>query len=259
MQFLKFIGAIVAIFSVGLSIYSLNRPTLAMTPDESVQYVKQVLHYGQAIQTSFASSKEQVKIDTAHYDEVKVFIENQRKNWAANNNLSIAKDSISYLLGDSLATSWIGTPWDFNGVSKKPQCGNIACGYFVYGLLEDAGFYLPRIKLSQATSEASIKALIGESHIKRFSNKEMDEFLETMTAWGDGIYLVGLDYHIGILQVKGDDIQMIHSSVYPPVSVVIEDAATSLALTHTAYRIVGKLDNETTMNKWLKGTYFTLN
>lgn len=259
MQYFKFIGSIVGLFSLVFGIYMANSEKSYLTPDETINYTKQLVKYSHVFQDSSEQEATTVALDTSQYPAVKTRIEAQRETWANANMLPIASDSISYLLGDSLAPYWIGTPWDYNGVSKKPQSGLIACGYFVYGLLEDAGFYLPRIKLSQATSEKSIKAIVSESHIKRFSNKEIDDFIASMLAWGEGIYLVGLDYHIALLQVKGTEVQMIHSSVYPPMSVVIEDAATSMALIHTQYRIVGKLNNETTMKKWLNGSYFSLN
>lgn len=256
MHVLKFIGGLIAFVSVGLGIFTFQNPSLSLNTN--------TLHKLSGTLLSPPSPEErglggEALLDTALYPTVKSTIETQRKTWSSANKLSIAQDSISYLLGDSLAPYWIGTVWDFNGVSKKPQSGQIACGYFVYGLLEDAGFNLPRIKLSQATSEKSIKAIINETYIKRFSNKDMDTFVSSMQAWGDGIYLVGLDYHIGMLQVNGDEVLFIHSSVYPPVAVVIEDASSSAALTHTAYRIVGKLNNATTMQKWLSGSYFSLN
>jgi hypothetical protein len=31
----------------------------------------------------------------------------------------------------NIVPSWIGTAWDFNGISQTPQKGSIACGYFV--------------------------------------------------------------------------------------------------------------------------------
>jgi hypothetical protein len=50
---------------------------------------------------------------------------------------------------------------------------------------------------------------------------------------------------------------LLRSSVYPPGTAAIEEAAISLALIHSDYRIVGKLNNPTTIQKWLSGSYFT--
>ena len=247
MRFIKIIFFFLVISSLGFGFYWHQNKPAKFTNANLLAYIK-------AIPIPTLEKETLVLVDTANYTAVIHHFDNKRKAWTAN----IASDSLAYLIGDSLAPYWIGTPWDFNGISKQPQKGNIACGYFVYGLLEDAGFSLPRIKLSQATSENSIKALIGENYIKRYSMKDIDTFIADIINWGDGIYLVGLDYHIGMLQVKGEEIEMIHSSVYPPVAVVIEDGNTSAALTHSDYRIVGKLDNPDTIKKWLNGSYFSL-
>lgn len=197
-------------------------------------------------------------LETKNYPAVVEHFAQRKLFWANQENTATLSDSLSYILADSLAPYWLGTPWDFNGVSKQPQEGSIACGYFVYGLLQDAGFKLPRAKLSQATSENSIKAIVNESAIKRFSKASIVDFIQAMKEWGDGIYLVGLDYHIGLIQVKGGKVQMIHSSVYPPTKVVIEEAKISLALINSNYRIVGKITNPETLKKWLNDNYFSL-
>lgn len=205
--------------------------------------------------TTLLTSK---KINVEEYPALIKRIENTRISLQENKSAEVNYSNLSFFIADSLAPYWVGTPWDFNGISKHPQEGNIACGYFVFGLLEDAGFKLNRIKLSQAASETAIKALLKEDYIKRFSKKSIEDFVESMINWGDGIYLVGLDYHIAIIQVHGNNCQMIHASVYHPGTVVIEDAEESLALIHTDYRIVGKLSNLDTYQDWLEGKYLGL-
>lgn len=54
---------------------------------------------------------------------------------------------------------WVGTKWNFNGVIRVPGQGTIACGYFVTTVLEDIGFKLNRIKLSQQASSVMITSL----------------------------------------------------------------------------------------------------
>lgn len=247
MRFLKFIALFAATITIGLGIFGKYNPKPPISNTQIITYVK-------SLQLPSIIISNEIAADTADYPDVVQYAEFKRNSWTS----AIALDSLSYLLADSLAPYWIGTTWDFNGVTKTPQKGEIACGYFVYGLLEDAGFSLPRIKLSQATSENSIKAIVNESYIKRFSLKAIDSFIEEMIAWGDGVYLVGLDYHIGIIRVQENQVKMIHSSVYPPVAVVIEDGNTSAALTYSDYRIVGKLNNPETIQKWLNGSYFSL-
>ncbi|RYD70663.1 MAG: hypothetical protein EOP53_25020, partial [Sphingobacteriales bacterium] len=44
---------------------------------------------------------------------------------------------------------WDGTVWDFNGTTRKPGEGSIACGYFITTILEDIGLKISRIKMAQ--------------------------------------------------------------------------------------------------------------
>ncbi|MCD8529123.1 MAG: hypothetical protein LRY27_04010 [Chitinophagales bacterium] len=122
----------------------------------------------------YSTPPKQLVVNEENYLKAINHIETKRKQLNEDEALS----NIQYFVADSLATFWYGTPWDFNGISTIPNQGKIACGYFVYTLLEDAGFKLQRIKLSQAASETSIKALIPESSIQRFSNVSKDTVIE---------------------------------------------------------------------------------
>ncbi|MCL2715253.1 MAG: hypothetical protein FWD68_11870 [Alphaproteobacteria bacterium] len=51
-----------------------------------------------------------------------------------------AQSCLTSTLSNSLFPVWYGTPWNFNGTTRVPGQGTIACGYFVTGILSDAGF-----------------------------------------------------------------------------------------------------------------------
>ena len=42
-----------------------------------------------------------------------------------------AQDYLTTVISDSLFSYWYGTPWNFNGTTKVPKQGSIACGFFV--------------------------------------------------------------------------------------------------------------------------------
>ena len=52
---------------------------------------------------------------------------------------SIISESFYYVMTDSVFPHWMGTKWDFNGVSNVPGKGMIACGYFVSTTLKHVG------------------------------------------------------------------------------------------------------------------------
>lgn len=152
----------------------------------------------------------------------------------------------------TLLLYWYGTPWDFNGISETPQQGNIACGYHASTVLRDAGLDIERAKLAQQASENIIKSLTDDTHIKRFSNQSLADFLVVVDEWGAGLYIVGLDFHVGYLWHDGEQMHFIHASALPPRRAVSEPAETSPALDNSRYRVIGKIsDDDKLIKKWL--------
>ncbi len=147
---------------------------------------------------------------------------------------------------------WYGTKWDFNGTTRTPQKGEIACGYFVTTVLVDVGFKIPRIKWAQSASEVFIKKL-APNNLKRFTDRPISEVKKYLFAAGDGLYLVGLDNHVGFVLVDGKSISFIHSNYYyPEVGVMKEDISTKNPLKDSHYRIFGKLLTDEMVINWLE-------
>jgi len=151
-----------------------------------------------------------------------------------------------------LVPYWLGTQWTFNGTSQIPQEGSIACGYFVTTLLEDIGLKVQRAKLAQQTSENIIKSLSSEKHITRYSNKNLNDFVTSVSQQGEGLYIVGLDFHVGFLWHDGATVHFIHSTFVYPGGVIHELASESPVLAASNYRVVGKISEEDALiEKWL--------
>lgn len=149
---------------------------------------------------------------------------------------------------------WLGMPWSFHGTSELPGDGSVACGYLVSTLLRDANFQLNRYKLAQQASEQIVTSLVAEEHVSRRSRESLSDFCERMRNLGEGLYLVGLDCHVGFLSVRGDSLRFLHSSYLSPAQVVAEPAERSAALAATQYRVTGRLTADTgRMAAWLRG------
>lgn len=148
---------------------------------------------------------------------------------------------VSYF-ADSLLPCWYGTPWDFNGTTEKPGEGSIACGYFVTTTLRDAGIPLQRIKLAQSASQVIIRKLCTKESIHIYSNAPLNQFVDAVSKMGYGLYIVGLDYHTGLLLNDGQQVWFIHSSYIKPAKVVCEKANESIVLNSSHYRIIGKIN-----------------
>jgi len=156
---------------------------------------------------------------------------------------------------DSLFSYWYGTPWSFNGTTQIPKQGTIACGFFVTAILSDAGFQIPRVKWAQSASEPVIVKIA--SNIQRFRSQPMSKLIDYLNRQGDGLYIVGLDCHVGFISKSGNTFRFIHSSYYrPEIGVMAEPLEGWNPLNDSKYRIIGKLlDMEMTQN-WLKSVVY---
>lgn len=149
---------------------------------------------------------------------------------------------------------WLGTPWDFNGISTTPGEGKIACGYFVSTLLRDAGFRIERVRLAQQASQNIIGTFLDRSSFRISSNMPYDAFSKSVRDAEKGISIVGLDSHVAFLVNETEDFRMIHSSGASPWCVVDESSAEAVVLQQSKYRVVGHLTSDrNVLRKWLRG------
>jgi hypothetical protein len=157
-------------------------------------------------------------------------------------------------LVDELLPAWNGTPWDFYGTSQEPGRGEIACGYFVSTTLSHAGLRVERVKLAQQASERIIKSLVAAEHIARFSDVPLPKFVAAVAARGAGLYVVGLDNHVGYLIVDAGGKVWFHHSSYLSGGVIRQQALASPELERSRYRVIGKLfADDTLVDRWLGG------
>lgn len=170
-----------------------------------------------------------------------------------------ARETVFSALTEKIFPAWTGTAWDYNGTSKTPGKGKIACGVFVVRTLRDAGFEIPE-RMARQPSEYIIKNLQSPVRIARFSNHApMERVLARVREQGEGLYIVGLDIHVGFLLVEKGGVLFCHASYYdPPKAVEIIAANSPSPLTDSAYRAIGKILDDAMMEKWLAGEGFPL-
>ena len=163
------------------------------------------------------------------------------------------KDYLISLITEQIFPYWYGTPWDFNGTTREPGKGEIACGYFVTTVLEDVGFNIPRIKWAQSASEVFIVKL-APNNLKRFKDEKLTVLKKYLVENGDGLYLAGLDSHVGFVWVKGKKIYFVHANYYQAgKGVMKEKIETKNPLSDSHYVIFGKLLSDEMCVKWLSG------
>jgi hypothetical protein len=116
----------------------------------------------------------------------------------------------------------------------------------------DVGFQIPRVKWAQSASEVFIQKL-APKNLKRFTDSPLSEVKKYLFTAGDGLYLVGLDTHVGFVLVEGKSISFIHSNYYyPEVGVMKEAISTKNPLNDSHYRVFGKLLTDEMVVNWLE-------
>lgn len=157
---------------------------------------------------------------------------------------------LNEVLPTDLFPAWYGTPWSFNGNAEHPLHGSIACGSFVENVLKNAGFGID-CRMSAQPSEYIIKNICAENDIRRFSNVPIKAFNHEVQKMGDGIYIVGLDRHVGFLYILKGKYRFVHAHGY--LCVLSEIPSLSPILRMSKYRVVGKLFSNKMVEQWIDG------
>jgi hypothetical protein len=148
---------------------------------------------------------------------------------------------------------WLGTPWDFNGTAGGPGGGKIACGYFVATVLKDAGFRVDRYQLAQQPSGNILRSFLPKESCALTIGKDYQTFAAEVAKLEAGIYVIGLDTHVGFIVVRDGDFHFIHSSGSRPWCVVDETRAEAAVLQRSNWRMLGNLTNTPgVIRTWLK-------
>jgi hypothetical protein len=204
-------------------------------------------------------ANEETVSPTQSYDEFKAEIisvrEKTRVEYLAADSLgkdSLIRYSQEFLRNITLEifTYWYKTEWDFNGITQIPKQGKIACGYFVTTVIRDVGFDIPRSAWGQLASETMIKKI--NPSVKRFSNKPIEQVSEYFKNRADGIYVVGMDTHVGFVSKEGKQIKFIHSNYYKPeIGVMSENLKGNNPINDASYRVIGQLFHYEMAKKWI--------
>jgi len=215
-------------------------------------------------QDSVSLWEERIKVKRKPYAELKkealgkrdAFREAYNKNKSKQD--SIITDAQKYLLtiSDDFFKAWYNTPWTFHGHSQVPKEGSIACGYFVTTTLRDMGFNIPRIKWAQQTSEYLIKKV--STDIKRFQKRPMTEIVDYIKSKGEGLYIVGLDSHVGYIYYHNGEMNFVHANYYrPKIGVMSEPLIGRNPLNDSKYRFIGKIFDKEKVRNWILNTPYS--
>lgn len=96
----------------------------------------------------------------------------------------------------------MGTPWS-----------ELGCSGFVAATLSDAGFALAdRERFVRAHALEIQRALAPrDDQVHRFRDIDADRLAAAIGRLGDGLYLIGMRYHIGFVRVRDGGVTLVHS------------------------------------------------
>lgn len=195
----------------------------------------------------------------ANYDSLKLSIAVRKAAWKTEYDETAPgrRDSLLESIGnqlhktfvESIFPAWYGTVWDFNGYTDIPGDGLVACGYFVSTPLKHAGFNLNRFKVAQQYSHSIVNTLC--TTIQDISGyAKASDYLKTAK---EGLYIVGLDNHVGFISVEKDGVFFIHASYVDPSCVLRESVSGSAVFQYSKRFVIGNLTgNKAILKKWLK-------
>ena len=97
-----------------------------------------------------------------------------------------------------------------------------------------------------------IKTLADKNSLRTFQSKPVTTIREHIIQSGPGLYIAGLDYHVGFLYNDGQEVYFIHSNYIQRAGVVKEIVTNSVAFAHSQFRITGKLNTDAVLlHQWL--------
>lgn len=198
---------------------------------------------------------EEIKAIEQWRDSTKAVYSKLEDGSAKQTLLNEASTYLTEKLLNTIVPHWYGTKWDYYGHTNTPGEGLIACGYFVSTTMKHVGFNLNRFKLAQAYSLQAVKVLESETYINLGGKTRYEMLKSVLSSEPDGLFVVGLDNHIGYLLKRKSEMFFLHSSYLDPVAVVLEKAGESDALAgHENYLIARVTGNKALVEKWLTQT-----
>jgi hypothetical protein len=163
---------------------------------------------------------------------------------------------------DVVFPAWLGVPWGLgpNSTPLRPHAAGteIACGYFVSSALENVGLRLgTRFTYAQAPALQAQRSLAPDKEdLHRFFSIPGDALARRIAALGEGIYIIGLNNHIGFVDVRGGEVRVVHASYTGAQVVTSEPLATAEVIDNSraaGYFVTPLFQDDRLIDRWLRG------
>lgn len=130
------------------------------------------------------------------------------------------------ILSEAVMPLWLGTPWHYYGTAQKPHEKAVACGYFVTHMLRAIGFSFPEnflytardgevmriFEYAKLSAKKMALFVTSPALLVEHADQTPATMLPKLRRMGAGIYILGLDDHVGMVLFDGKRAYFWHSS-----------------------------------------------
>ncbi|MBN2340467.1 MAG: hypothetical protein JXX29_12545 [Deltaproteobacteria bacterium] len=184
---------------------------------------------------------------------------------------AVHREAEKYIAGvfyNYIAPAWLGMPWTMAVIDDglKPDARipyekgkGISCSWFVVSALENMGVKFGNPRGFAGTIAVHLQQSLSpqKKDLKRFFHVSPDQLKKKFIKWGDGLYIIGLNCHVGFVHVQGNIVTFIHADYTNPMQVVMEpiEVSEAIELSEEAGYVVSALfKDDRLIHHWLTGT-----
>lgn len=173
-----------------------------------------------------------------------------------------ARRLLEQAIVDELFPAWLGMPWGMasNSTATRPHepGKTVGCSYFVTSVLLSAGVELEnRFTFAQAPAIFIQRSLApAKDDLHRYFSIPAAQLRNRIAALGDGLYVIGLDTHVGFVVVRGDQVQLVHASYTGDRVVTDEPLLDAAAIDNSrpeGYFVTPLFQDGRLVDLWLRG------
>lgn len=200
----------------------------------------------------------------------KAFHKKYQQARTANQRQAILAQAEAFIVDqviNNITPAWLGMPWTMAIIKDglKPNARipyekgkGVSCSWFVVSLLENAGLNLGNPSGFAGTIAVHLQRSLSpeKKDFKRIFNASPRQLEKRMMKWGDGLYIIGLNCHIGFVHVQGQKVTFIHSNYTHPTQVLAEPLINSEAISlseDTGYVVTALFKDNRLLHHWLTG------
>lgn len=174
-----------------------------------------------------------------------------------------ARARVIRFIDETVFPSWMGMQWGLgrNSTATRPfEDGKVVgCSYFVTSVLQNAGLTLSnRYHFAQAPALHIQRSLAPEKRdLHIYYSEPSDRIERRIKALGAGLYVIGLNNHVGFVRVRDDGaVRFIHASYTDDQVVIDEPFAKATAIQNSrkaGYFVTPIFKDDRLIDHWLRG------